>query len=410
MSSQGGAVRLVLDPRGSSIRWVAVVLMIGYFALLGGGVVWITLASRLRFMGFSAGGTILLAYLIAAFASALLLLLVAWITYFRQRAIAIQRGWPHIPVLFGLGELHLWHPGETLIFLRNKRESYTGDQQGGTQITFPMFGEEAMGPISMKTELLPWTDPHVLTREAQPVEIETGIWWRVEDPGRYAFKIASEIQVDAGENTRRFSGQKTLGSENVVIDPHKVAANWLKVWVGSSIRGYVNRLGIADVISVQATRWLRLPADAPEGGSESSFERLVEPVLEDVRGKAREFGIAVERIAVQGIKLPARIQEVINRTREAFMLPIQSEQESEARYIALKRELEASRDVLGDQTFQLNQLLSNFRGSNFGAFPQFLQGLFSMVDQKAASVPPGGQLAAQLPPSVPSADKAKLPT
>jgi regulator of protease activity HflC (stomatin/prohibitin superfamily) len=385
--------RLFFSPNGGISQGVVVAAVLAFFMLLGILVGWAVDTSGLRFGGSSELLTIIVAYLLAVAVGALISAIIAWRLYFSPRGRAFQGGASRIPVLAGAGQLVLWQPGETYIFLRNKRAAGIGDRDGGTQIILPVCGEEAIGPISLKTELLPWTDKHVLTREAQPIEISLGIWWRVSDPRRYAFSIASEIHREDAKMPTNFKATSPLANENTVIDPHRPAANWLHVWVESSVRGYVNRLGMAEVVSAQASKWLHLPADSEAQviTRRDNFEQMEEAILRDVVPKAQEYGMTVEKLAVQGITLPEKIQNVIDRTREAFLLPIQSEQEAEARYIAIKRSLEASRDVLGPETFQLNELLKNFKGANFGYFPQFLQGLFSTVDQKTLSLGTGAQ-------------------
>jgi regulator of protease activity HflC (stomatin/prohibitin superfamily) len=399
MSFQQPQGRLAFAPGGRAFSFLlgtgcaCVVLIIVLVA-------WITDASGLRFNGLSEFGTIALACVIALVGATLAALLAASRMYFSPKSNAIRKHLSRVDILGGRGELILWGPRETYIFLKNRRVIHLGDEHGGSQAILHLFGEEAIGPISLKTDLLTWNIADILTREAQAIEVILGIWWKVEDPHQYAFGITSEIQGDfAGQLAADFKAGTQLASENTVIDPRKPAAKWLYVWVESAVRGYVNRLGMAEVVSSQASKWLQVPSDnaGSTPAANRSFDEIEKTVLSEVAPKAREYGIRLEKLAVQGIRLPKQIQDVIDRTREAFLLPIQSEQEAQARYIRLKRELEASRDVLGSQTFELNELLKNFRGANFGNFPEFLHAIFSRVDQKAIGAAAGVELS--IPPA-----------
>src|SRR5262249_36546337 len=154
------------------------------------------------------------------------------------------------------------------------------------QLILPVLGEEAIGPISLRTEMLPWTDKRVLTREAQPLEISLGLQWRVVEPHKYAFRIAGEVHRDATKLTGDFAATDRLASENIVIDPRRPAISWLYVWVESAVRSYVSKLGIADIIvSASALRWLQLPDDGaiPKNGK---FEEMAKAVVKDVNEKA----------------------------------------------------------------------------------------------------------------------------
>jgi regulator of protease activity HflC (stomatin/prohibitin superfamily) len=297
--------------------------------------------------------------------------IIYWSQFLGPRTRAFRTHASEADVWFGQGKLILWNPSETFVFLKNKKVCGVGSESGGMKTIFPVRGEEAVGPIQLRTELVPWKNP-VLTREAQVLTVELGIWWKIADVGRYYFQISGvHDQVEAMGGTR--------GAYQI----HESAVEWVKALTEAGFRSHINQLSMADVISPFASRYLQVSPgmDTSSGGnSTAGFEHLVVGVLDNLRGKALTYGIDIERLEVRHVELPEDIQRAINETRQAFLAPIRSEREAEARKIALEK----LASVLGKDTVGLNELLKNFQGSNFAYLPPFMTNLFGMVDKKTS--------------------------
>lgn len=363
---------LFIDRYAHHLRNSVLIACCIYLALLAGLVWWWVDTTHLGIFGLGEVGSIVAEWIIWAAISCIVIAVLVWKLYFAPRSAAYagaNNGPLRVKVLGGRAQLVLSHPGETYVFLKNKRVAGATGEHGGEQLIFPAFGEEAIGPISLRTEMLPWTDKHVLTREAQPLEIALGVQWHVADPQKYAFKIASEVHRDAARMTADFSGSSRLQSENTVIDPRRPATSWLYLWVESAVRSYVSRLGMADmVVSAASLQWLNLSA-GEASRADGKFDEMADEVVRNVNKKATDYGLEIESVSVQGIRLPQRFQDAIDRTREAFLKPIASEQEMKARQFEVRGELEVLKNLLGDDAFRMNELLKNFRGANFGYFP-----------------------------------------
>lgn len=303
---------------------------------------------------------------------------VAWLGYWGPRSRAFKSGQRAVPVWFGLGKLLLWNPGETFVFQENKKLKDMGDTQGGMRTIFPIRGEECVGPISLRTNLLNWEDKQVLTREAQPLGIKVAVWWKVHDARTYAFRISSDTP----------GSSKTVASRDRLLDDaavHDTVEHWIYVLTESAVRSQVNQLSVADVVSAQATQFLQ---DLGENGRSQQpealgklFEPAMEGALNTIKDKARGYGIEVERLEVQHVHLPPEMQEAINDTRKAFLSPIRSEREAEA----LKIKLEKLAQVLGKDTVGLNELMKNLQGAQIVAPFNFMAPLFAGLDKRAAS-------------------------
>ncbi len=308
----------------------------------------------------------------------LVVVAVFWLGYWGPRSRAFKSGDRNVPVWFGSGKLVLWNPGEPFVFQENKRLKDVGDPEGGMRTIFPIRGQECVGPIALRTGLLDWEDNLVLTREAQPLGIKVAVWWKVNDPKTYAFRIAS----DAPEFGKSVASRDRSLDDAAV---HNTVEHWIEVLTESAVRAEINQLSVADVVSAQATQFLQDVGDGGRHQQEPAMGKLFEPAMDGalrtIRDKARSYGIEVERLEVQHVHLPPEIQDAINDTRKAFLAPIRSEREAEAARI----KLEKLAQVLGKDTVGLNELMKNFQGGQFVTPFNFMSPLFAGLDKKATS-------------------------
>jgi regulator of protease activity HflC (stomatin/prohibitin superfamily) len=303
---------------------------------------------------------------------------ILWLGYWGPMSRAFKSGERKVTVWFGVGTLLLWNPGETFVFQKNKKLKDVGDSEGGMRTIFPARGEECVGPISLRTDLLNWEDKQVLTREAQPLDIRVAVWWKISDAKTYAFSIST----DALESDKATASRDRLLDDAAV---HSAVKSWIYVLTESAVRSQVNQLSVADVVSAQATQFLQ---DVGENGRPQQqdelgklFEPAMEGALKTIKDKARGYGIEVERLEVQHVHLPPEMQEAINDTRKAFLSPIRSEREAEA----VKIKLEKLAQVLGKDTVGLNELMKNLQGSQIMTPFNFMAPLFAGLDKKATS-------------------------
>ncbi|MGB9237167.1 MAG: SPFH domain-containing protein [Terriglobales bacterium] len=208
--------------------------------------------------------------------------------------------------------------------------------------------------------------------------MRVAVWWKIKNPRAYAFQISTDQP-----QTRQIRA-----SNNVLLDDaavHNTVKHWIAVLTESSVRAQVNQLSVADVVSAQATQFLR---DVGENGRPPKpdsiahlFESAMDGALKTIRTKAIDYGIEVERLEVQHVHLPQEIQEAINDTRKAFLSPIRSEREAEA----VKIKLEKLAQVLGKDTVALNELMKNLQGAQIVTPFNFMASLFNGMDKRVDS-------------------------
>lgn len=290
---------------------------------------------------------------------------------------AIRRGKDELNLFGGRLKLILWEPNEGIVVLRNKQIHFTDvEGTGGRKFIFPVMGDEIRARVPLAIRLLIWEDEEVLTRESLQAHIRVAIWWKVEDIIKYTFDIDREIH---------------LGKDHSDVGVVEASETWVRALAESTMRVLVSRASIAQLISAAATKYLEVANQMEERevlelDSVSTIAETIAARLEDeLQSKASRYGISIDRVEIQEVRMPVEVQKAVNRVWTAFLKPVQTEQEARARQI----ELQAAADVLGADAVALNELLKNFQGSDFYTVPPFLQTMFGMVDSKAQAAVPG---------------------
>jgi len=300
-----------------------------------------------------------------------LLVFVFWfLPFFFARYTAVRYRKSELDLFGGWVKLILWQPNEGVIVLRNKRVHFSDmSGRGGIKNIFPIKGDELRARVPLSIRFLTWENDNVLTRESLQVHMKVVVWWRVSDIAKYIFDIDRSIHE---------------GEEHVDIGIVESSEAWLKAITESTIRVLVSRASIAQLISAAATKYLQVDhhSDDVKLSDNESVSAIAETVAnklhEELDRKVSGYGISINRVEIQEIRPSLEVQEAINKVWIAFLKPVQTEQEARARQI----ELEAEAKVLGTDGVTLNEILKNFRNTDFYFIPPFLQSLFGMVNDR----------------------------
>jgi regulator of protease activity HflC (stomatin/prohibitin superfamily) len=314
---------------------------------------------------------------------------------------AVKRNKAEVDLLGGWIRLILWQPNEGVVVLRNKNVAFVDQHgRGGIKYIYPIRGEELRARVPLTIRMLTWEDDKVLTRESLRIHMKVVVWWNVANLLKYVFDIDRTVTAKSEEATEP--------------DLLESSEAWLTALTEATIRVIASRASTAQLISTATTGYLKshfandgqIPDQAES--VQTISETIAHQLQDELNLKASRYGISINRVEIQAIRLSGQVQEAINRVWLAFLKPVQSEQESRARQI----ELETTSKVLGTDAVALNELLKNFQGANFSFMPPFLQTMFGMVDTKAQNMQNpvfatgpkpgekkvnGGKTAAQLP-------------
>ncbi len=338
-------------------------------------------------------------------ATLLLIAIVVTINLFLARYRAIKAGRTEVDLVWGWVKLILWQPNEGVMVLRNKKIHFIDEEgTGGTKFIFPIKGDELEARVPLTIRLVSWEDDRVLTKESLQVRVKVAVWWRISSMKEYVFDIDRSVHVEGPEDAGRLLPDNPEHSHRTVGLVESSEA-WLKAITESSMRILASRSGAAELVSSKPMEYLSRVVDG--GGTRQVTTTVTESTVpagialelkEELSNKVSGYGIGINRVEIQEIRLAPEVQEAIDKVRLAFLKPVQSEQEARARQI----ELEATASVLGTSAVALTEIFKQLGGTNMYMVPPFFQNLFGIVDQKAKDlekepVRPVNRLAGETP-------------
>jgi regulator of protease activity HflC (stomatin/prohibitin superfamily)/predicted RNA-binding Zn-ribbon protein involved in translation (DUF1610 family) len=318
------------------------------------------------------------------------------LTILLAKTFAIQRKQKEVDLFGGLMKLILWEANEGIVLLKNKQVSeviYGPQAGGGTQFIYPLFGEELRLRVPLTLKLTQFEDKNVLTRESTRLFVKVAFWWWIADLQKYYSVIDKRVGV-ADNNPA--DGEFTDNAGSYAEGPNDAAERWILTLAESCIRKLVSQTTTATVVSKNALAYMHIdrtgidgatrPAQAAvsgihsrqmtvhQGAEAATPENLANAIHHMLNPKVAEYGLKIDRVEIQEVRLPQELQEALDRLFRSHLLPAQSEQEAKARQI----ELQAVANVLGVQAVALKEVMKEFKGSTYvGGFPKFLETLFA---------------------------------
>jgi regulator of protease activity HflC (stomatin/prohibitin superfamily) len=301
----------------------------------------------------------------------LLLLIVVAIPFVFVRYTAVKYRKSEVSLLGGWIKFILWEPNEGIIILKNKLIKHK-DQlgKGGTKFIFPIMGEELYARVPLTIRMLTWEDDRLLTRESLQIHMKVVIWWNVSDMEKFVF--------DIDESTHLNEKRKEIGSLSS-------SESWLLALTESTIRVLASRASATQLVTSVTARYLDVHHKEGQSSLENdAVQTISETIAHQLHGelndKVNVYGININRIEIQAIRLSNEVQEAINKVWLSFLKPVQSEQESKARQI----ELEGVAKVLGTDTTSLIEIMKNMKTPDIYTQQQpFIQTVFNTIDSKA---------------------------
>jgi len=256
--------------------------------------------------------------------AAVLIAAICVVIYLSTRKVAaIRSGEKQKDVFFGLLRLVLWEANEGLLLLKNKQISsliYGPRDGGGVRFIYPVFGEEVKDWVPLTLRLTYFEDERVLTRESVPLFIKVALWWRVADLEKYYYSVDKEVHVVGSEDLDLEEATGT-GPAPSLRAQKNAAEQWVKALAESCIRKIVSQSSTAFVVSKNASSYLHVDRrheqlPPPQGKREAQGpiqESATPDVLADeihdmLEPKVREYGLEIDRVEVQEVRLPGDLQ------------------------------------------------------------------------------------------------------
>jgi len=309
----------------------------------------------------------------------------------KQRAIAGRQ----ISILFGLAKLIVWEQNEGLLMLKNKKvwnQIYGPAAGGGLKIIYPVLGEEVRIRVPLTVQLTWFSDQRVLTRDAVQLSVKTAIWWDIQNLERFFYKIDSEVHSTQSDHL--VTGRETVTADRTARGHLAVAEIWVKTLTESCLRKLISETSTFLIVSKQASQGL--PAEMIRSGSEPTViatpDLIAGKLREELSERITSYGLNIDRIELQEVQLPPRIQTAVDEVWISATQPRRSENEA----AALRNHLKVLADVLGKDAAGLMQIVDKLPSNSYVGNPvALIQSVMSQMDG------PKSKPQAKLPTSVP---------
>jgi regulator of protease activity HflC (stomatin/prohibitin superfamily) len=268
---------------------------------------------------------------------------------------AIRSGQLRVPYSWGTKELILWEPGEAVVLLRNKKLVAMVDATGGYTSISAWKGEEYKGRITYKTQMMKYTSDTIQTSDGVAVNLELGIFWQIGNPNDYVQRIAADYHEDGiHQGSPRNYTDDPRGEKYYDRKLTETAEKWIRLLAGSSLREHLCRLSAAKLISPSVQAYIQeYYGSAPQlsENAQHLMPTTLESAQEALSAKLVRYGIRIEKLEVNELKLPRTLQDKLETVRLSFLQPAQAAAETEAKKIDKRglneAQLEALRGLAG---------------------------------------------------------------
>ncbi|MDB5306723.1 MAG: hypothetical protein JWO38_925 [Gemmataceae bacterium] len=303
-----------------------------------------------------------------------------------------------VTLFFGLARLVTWEQNEGLIFLRDKRiaeQIYGPISGGGLRIIYPLLGEELRGRVPLTLQLTWFRDERVLTRESVQLTIKVALWWQVCDLQRYFYQIDSEVHAIRDTGMIPAAGVATAASPT----PRGhlgIAEIWVQTLAETCLRTLISGTSTFLIVSKRAASCLHVEDDA--GGRPKTDDPT--PATPDViAGKLKaeleprltDYGMGVDRVEIQEVQLPPKIQEAVDAVWIASTHPAKSKFEAEAQ----RNRLQVLCDLLGREAVGVSEIMKALPdgalvGNPLASIQSLFLSLGGLSTGSSGSIPPTG--------------------
>lgn len=311
----------------------------------------------------------------------------------RQRVLTSK----NVPLLWNAIRLIAWDPVEGVLILRNKAVSFCDDNledaAGGVRLVYSILGEELALRAPLEVQTLSFRDEYVLTREYLSVTIRGTMKWRIADLRKFYLLVSRELRSTTNQNDRESISPSTravttgdAGADPAIRQLLRAAISWMQVLVEEETRSVVSRarsgLLIADKLSQELFPH-SFERSHPEVGSEpgdttsnttGAADGLAGAIHDTIARRLESYGIAVEDVSLQEIKLPDEVMRECVEACKSYYLPTIAKRKA----AFIKENLQAEAEVIGREAVATRQVVGSAPAFTLPDFlSQYLQKRFT---------------------------------
>lgn len=249
----------------------------------------------------------------------------------------------------------------------------------------PLLGEELACRVPLEIQTLNFQDDEVLTKEFLPLKVKGTIYWKINDLNSFYINVSKEVHTIDNRGHHSVKSYKN--------DQMNTADTWLRSMAEEKTRAVIGRMGTGLLMAD------RLSADVPDIMPQSGLNQvnraessddyrtatdgLAVALANSVGDGVSQYGISVERIALQEVNLPPQIYAAAVEACQASYGPIKARAEALAKQMSLRAETE----ILGADVVGLREIAENIPAVAFQDIlgPTFVKLAASLG--KSASLP-----------------------
>lgn len=264
----------------------------------------------------------------------------------------------------GLTKLVSWDPGEGVVFLKNKGIEHvkgTLDNAGGIRLIFPVLGEELALRIPLQVQTLSVEGNNPSTKDNIPLDVQSTIFWKLIHLERFYLSVGSDLKLSSNRHaasTRIYSSQAKQGTVEY----------WLASLVKEKSRSIFSRIDAGQLIVGNLAAHSRAEASdgvatAPLGLSNSDeflggVDRLSQDILAALSETLVDYGMAINRVTIEEIKLPPEIYRAAAEAAASRYSEVSAASAANSR----KKMLQAEVEVLGVESVAFKEIAAHMSG------------------------------------------------
>jgi regulator of protease activity HflC (stomatin/prohibitin superfamily) len=349
------------------VIWLGLSLILGVVSLFS---TLLSYLSLLLFLGLTAG-TVIQMY---------------WVMRARQQVLSKK----DIPLLWGFARLIAWDPVEGVLFLKNKKMGFFDDDlhdgHGGVRFIYPIFGDELALRVPLEVQTVQFFDEKVLTREYLSVTVHGTLKWRITDIRKFYLLLSRELRNTSDYRKIEGGGYITPGetkhveseeeAEVSVKKKLQLAIMWLRVLAEEQARTVVSRVSsglliadrlvdqmpeIKDAVTRDRSLLSALASDTPATAGHAwngAADGLARSIFETMSKRVAPYGINIDEVSLQEIKLPDEIVRACVDAAQTAYLPLLSQRKAAADVAIKRANLAAEVELLGREAIGTREIAS----------------------------------------------------
>lgn len=315
----------------------------------------------------------------------------AWLLLQARRRVLTEKV---VPLLHGIAALIAWDPTEGIVVLRNKSVVFSDDNLddacGGVRLIFPVLGDEVALRVPLEVQTLQFADENVLTQEYLSLTIRGTLKWRIADVRRFYLWVSREMR-ETSDSGGKYGASRSTRTVSTGDEPEETAKHetlnrlvrssieWLRGIAEAQTRLIVSRLHsgllMADRVAYEVPE-MRGSNLLGKAEFSNGTEQLGSSLKAAVEAGVRDYGIAIEDVAVREVAFPKEVIDQCVQAAKAAYLPLLGHRQAAAETAKLRLEVES----LGREAIASERIVA---ASPAFALPDFI----NQVVQKGLAAP-----------------------